>query len=297
MTASAEITADPPRRARYLAAALAGASILLASLAMGQARLSPRQLIKNLKAKTFTGERIDLDLNGATLNEIVARFAALSGLRFEISPAVLAHPQARMQYTFKGSPWDNALASILNGQGLDLRLEGDVLQVVAYQPETDRTAPAFLIGSVSAAALLGGVLLILSRRKRRRRKAERQRRIALEPDAVEEIVQRLSYLFQVEKIYRSERLSLDSLAERLGIQPYQLSAIVNHRLGKSFTDMVADFRVEDVKKSLLDPRRTANILHIAYEAGFATKASFNRVFKERTGLTPSEFKRKSGVSA
>jgi len=36
----------------------------------------------------------------------------------------------------------------------------------------------------------------------------------------------------------------------------------------------------------------ADHLNIAYDAGFGAKASFNRIFKERIGQTPSEFRRK-----
>ncbi len=100
-------------------------------------------------------------------------------------------------------------------------------------------------------------------------------------------------MFQVEKVHRNDRISLDSLSERLGLQPYQLSGIINSRMGRSFSELVADYRVDEVKKRLLDPEEKANILNIAYDAGFGTKASFNRVFKERTGLTPSEFRRKN----
>ncbi|MCK7514990.1 MAG: helix-turn-helix domain-containing protein [Desulfobacterales bacterium] len=64
-------------------------------------------------------------------------------------------------------------------------------------------------------------------------------------------------------------------------------------MGRSFTELVADYRVDEIKKRLSDPDETANILNIAYDAGFGTKASFNRIFKDHTGLTPSEFRRKT----
>ena len=142
------------------------------------------------------------------------------------------------------------------------------------------------------AALIAGLLWIASRRKRLRKAQDRERRMTLDAATVEEAVQRLRYMFQVEKVYRNERMSLDSLAERLGFQPYQLSGIINSRLGKSFTEFVADYRLEEIKKRLADPAETSTILNIAYDAGFGTKASFNRIFKERTGLTPSEFRKK-----
>ena len=279
-----------------LAATLAGMLFLCPGPGRGATKLTPRQLIDNLRSKNFTGERVDISFEQASLPEILSRFEAISGLKFRISPEVLSLSIPRMQYRFMGSRWDNALASILSGQGLDLRLEGDTLWVDKYEPEKDRTISAFLIGTVFAALLLGGGLLGLSRRRKRKRDSERERKIALNPEAVEEILQRLTYLFQIEKIHRNDRLTLDSLSERLSLQPYQLSGIINGRVGKSFSDFVAAYRVEDVKKRLSDPGETANILNIAFDAGFGTKASFNRIFKEQTGQTPSEFKRKTAES-
>ena len=281
---------------RLFVAVMAGILLLCWTPGRSFAGLTPRQLIDNLRSKTFTGERVDIDFAQASLPEILSRFEVISGLKFRISPEVLSLSIPRMQYRFMGSPWDNALASILSGQGLDLRLEDDTLWVDKFEPEKDRTVSAFLIGTIFAALLLSGGLLGLSRRRRRKRDFERERKIALNPEAVEEILQRLTYLFQIEKIHRNDRLTLDTLSERLGLQPYQLSGIINGRVGKSFSDFVADYRVEDAKKRLSDPGEVANILNIAFDAGFGTKASFNRIFKERTGRTPSEFKRKSAES-
>jgi AraC-like DNA-binding protein len=43
---------------------------------------------------------------------------------------------------------------------------------------------------------------------------------------------------------------------------------------------------------LLDPNNKKNVLEILYETGFNSKATFNRVFKKVTGLSPTEYKKK-----
>jgi AraC-like DNA-binding protein len=255
-------------------------------------RLTAQELVHNLRNKTFAGERMDLRFDNAQLAEILAKFEETSGLTFKISPAIDLSAEGRRAYNFLGYPWDRALDAVLTDYGFELRLKGGELWIDHYTPESRRTLSAFFIGSVTAAVLACVLVLSLAWRKRRRRSLARAQKISLAPEDVETAVQRLTYMFQVEKIYRSARLSLDSLAERLGLQSHQLSAIVNSRLGRSFTELVADYRVEEVKKRLSDPSEKANILNIAYDAGFGTKASFNRIFKERTGLTPSEFRRK-----
>lgn len=253
-------------------------------------QLTARQLAHNLKTKSFSGAPVELRLGETGLTEILAKLEEVSGLKFKIAAPL---PLRKVSFTFLGQAWDKALDTILTNSGLELRLEGDDLIVDVFRPEADRSIPAFLIGTVTAAALLGGLALEHGRRKRRRRNRDRERRILLAPDAAEEILHRLNSLFRVEKIHRNSRLSLDSLADRLSVQPYQLSGIINGRLNRTFSDLLADFRVEEVKKRLSDPEETSSILNIAYDAGFGTKAAFNRVFKERTGLTPSEFKKKA----
>jgi len=285
----------PAARAAVLLCALHPAGTALVQAASAQEagpRLSARDLVHNLRTKTFTGERMDLRFTDARLAEILAKFEEAGGLAFKISPAIDLSGEGFRAYNFLSYPWDRALDAVLTDYGFELRLRGGELWVDHYTPESRRTLSAFFIGSITAAALACTVLLVLAWRRRRRRAQARTQKISLDPEAVETAVQRLTFMFQVEKIYRNGRMSLDSLAERLGLQPHQLSAIVNSRLGRSFTELVADYRVEEVKKRLADPGEKANILNIAYDAGFGTKASFNRIFKERTGLTPSEFRRK-----
>jgi len=270
------------------------AGIRLFSAAAGPvSKLAAQDLLRNLKNKTFSGDRIDLRFADAGLIEILNKFQEVSGLVFKVGPAVDPAQFPPRRYNFLGHPWDRALDAVLTDFGLELRLRGGALWVDPFTPEGDKAIPAFLIGSLTAAAAAGAAIWILAWRRRRRRAQERERKITLDPEAVDNAIQRLKYMFQVEKAYRNGRLSLDSLAERLNLQPYQLSGIINSRMGKSFTEFVADYRIDDVKKRLADPGESANILNIAYDAGFGTKASFNRIFKERTGLTPSEFRRKT----
>lgn len=283
-----------PQAASLLAGLLlAGPAFARAGSAQaGGPRLTAQELVRNLRNKTFAGVRIDLRFEGARLPEILAKFEVTSGLAFRISPAIDLTGERDRAYNFLGYPWDRALDAVLTDYGFELRLKGGELWVDHYTPESKKTLSSFFVGSVAAAALVCAVMLILAWRRRRRRAQARIQKISLETEAVETAIQRLAYMFQVEKIYRNGRMSLDSLAERLGLQPHQLSAIVNGRLGRSFTELVADYRVEEVKKRLSDPAEKANILNIAYDAGFGTKASFNRIFKERAGLTPSKFRRK-----
>jgi YesN/AraC family two-component response regulator len=93
---------------------------------------------------------------------------------------------------------------------------------------------------------------------------------------------------EVEKIYRDESITLQSLAEELSIPHHQLSQLLNEKLNKSFSDFINTFRVEEAKKLLRDPKwADRKIISIAFEVGYNTKAAFYNVFKKYTNMTPS----------
>ena len=82
----------------------------------------------------------------------------------------------------------------------------------------------------------------------------------------------------------------DDLAEKLGVSRHQLSEFINQNLGCSFNELINKYRVESVKKDLLDKTKShLSITGLAQESGFKSQASFYRIFKNHTGQTPSEF--------
>ena len=97
---------------------------------------------------------------------------------------------------------------------------------------------------------------------------------------------------QKEKLYLHETLSLRTLANRLQLDPNLVSYVLNNIFHKSFYDYVNEFRIEEVKRKIDDPAYSHfKIVEIAYECGFNSKATFNRVFKKLTGKSPSEYKK------
>lgn len=90
--------------------------------------------------------------------------------------------------------------------------------------------------------------------------------------------------------WRDPGLTLPLLAERMAISPTQISRFVNDGLGQNFTETVNRIRVQAVQERLRDPAETRDILTLALDAGFNSKASFNRCFRAFTETTPTEFR-------
>jgi|GEM_PF-7122833 len=104
-------------------------------------------------------------------------------------------------------------------------------------------------------------------------------------------LKKLVHYMESEKPYLDQKLSLHGLSETLQIPSNTVSRIINEQLGQSFNDMINTYRLQEVKQKLMDSSQDhKTILALAFESGFQSKASFNRVFKKMEGKTPSEYK-------
>lgn len=102
---------------------------------------------------------------------------------------------------------------------------------------------------------------------------------------------KLLKIMEEQKLYQNSELKLGDLAAELDISTHNLTEIINRYVGKNFYDFVNEYRVEDVKKQLVDPKsESKTMLAIALDAGFSSKSTFNAVFKKQTGMTPSQFR-------
>ena len=92
------------------------------------------------------------------------------------------------------------------------------------------------------------------------------------------------------KLHLNPTLSLSEFAKELKLNPKVVSQQINTGFRKSFNDFVNEYRVEEVKKRLNSPDlERLTILGIAYESGFNSKTTFNRIFKDFTGVAPRDF--------
>jgi AraC-like DNA-binding protein len=107
------------------------------------------------------------------------------------------------------------------------------------------------------------------------------------------VVARLQRAFEEEQLYLNPTLSLAELSAHTGLAPRLISFTVNNGFNQSFNDLVNSYRVEAVKRRLANPADVARLtlLGIAYECGFNSKTTFNRIFKQFTGVAPSEYGR------
>lgn len=102
------------------------------------------------------------------------------------------------------------------------------------------------------------------------------------------IVENIRVLLENNHIYREMGLTRKSLAQRVGLSEHQASRIINAYFRKNFNELINGYRIAEAKKRLITENTPITV--IAFEVGFNSIASFNRVFKEIVGAAPSEFR-------
>ena len=126
------------------------------------------------------------------------------------------------------------------------------------------------------------------------KESEQARSHAFSEEMANRYLLALQQKMEQEKLFTRSELSLNMLAGQLGIQPYQLSQLINRELNQTFFDFVNQYRIEEVKGRLVDPaNKPYTIMAIAMDAGFNSKSAFNQAFKKYTGLTPSAYRKHS----
>ena len=87
------------------------------------------------------------------------------------------------------------------------------------------------------------------------------------------------------------RLTIRDVAERQASNESYISRSLNQGLGVTFNEFINGLRVDHAKNMLEGGRES--LIQIAFASGFNSKATFNRVFKEIVGKTPTDYRRDS----
>jgi AraC-like DNA-binding protein len=108
----------------------------------------------------------------------------------------------------------------------------------------------------------------------------------------DEISARVTTYLKTNKSYLIPDYSLQMMAEELQISRQNLSQVINESQHKNFYQLINEFRIKEVKEKMADTKfEIYTVLGIAFECGFNSKTTFNRIFKESTGKTPSEYRK------
>lgn len=86
----------------------------------------------------------------------------------------------------------------------------------------------------------------------------------------------------------AEPMTLDAIADLISMSPSSCSRFFKTHAGRTVTDYIVDVRLGNAARSLVDTNESISV--ICYACGFNNLSNFNRVFKEKKGVTPREFR-------
>lgn len=108
-------------------------------------------------------------------------------------------------------------------------------------------------------------------------------------------LERLTQAMTEQRAYRREGLTLAELARTLGMGEAVLRSLINQELGyRNFNDFLHHYRLQESASRLV--AEDLPILSIALECGYGSIGPFNRAFRLRFGMTPSEYRGASRLS-
>lgn len=122
------------------------------------------------------------------------------------------------------------------------------------------------------------------------KQSEKYEKTRLKDEEIPEMKKKLLDFLEEHKLYLNTNLTIGELADSIEVPAYQLSQLINDQIGKTFFELINSYRVEEVKIRFFEPQyQNLTLLGIAMECGFNSKASFNRIFKQLTNQTPTEY--------
>lgn len=110
-------------------------------------------------------------------------------------------------------------------------------------------------------------------------------------------INRLEKYMDTQKPYLQPNLKIHELASQLQVTPHFLSKVINQQLGINFYTFINNYRIEAFKQQVIhQDNHNLTLTGIALNVGFNSKASFNRIFKKHTNLTPTAYIQQKVVS-
>ncbi|MEA5461719.1 helix-turn-helix domain-containing protein [Arcicella sp. LKC2W] len=154
---------------------------------------------------------------------------------------------------------------------------------------------SYIVGALSFTFILYlmGLLLLFKNSKTSTffQEKEKYKNKEIDNDTIAHIAENLSILVKKE-LYLKPNFSLEEAAKEMNVSKHVLSQYLNVMLGKSFTNLINEYRIEKAKE-LLEIESNLTVEGIGYDSGFSSKSTFFSTFKKITGKTPNEYQKMS----
>lgn len=106
----------------------------------------------------------------------------------------------------------------------------------------------------------------------------------------DEEFQKICNFIETKEVYKDGDLTLRKLSDMIDMPEHIISQAINRRANRSYSDFVNSYRINYFIQ-LIDQKahKDKTLLYLAFDCGFNSKSSFNRVFKQFHEITPTEY--------
>ncbi|EPT33681.1 DNA-binding helix-turn-helix protein [Bacteroidetes bacterium oral taxon 272 str. F0290] len=103
----------------------------------------------------------------------------------------------------------------------------------------------------------------------------------------------LNQLLEEKELFKNPELRISDIALMLGTNRTYISRIINETMQINFCDWVNSYRITHAKKLMKSPySNDLTLSEISEKSGFKSVSTFYRLFKEKEGIPPGEYRKK-----
>jgi len=110
-------------------------------------------------------------------------------------------------------------------------------------------------------------------------------------DKIEDLMVRFNELMSERKAYTDPGISIRSIAEELHTNRIYLSQAINRTFGKSFPQVLAEYRVRAAIEMISNLECDMPLKAIAADVGFSSSSVFFTTFRNIVGMTPAAYRK------
>lgn len=115
----------------------------------------------------------------------------------------------------------------------------------------------------------------------------KQHQKAYRLDPIEQAIQ------YIEKNYTNADLRLEEVSEHVGLSPAYLSSLFTKKRNQSFRQILTDIRIKAARRLLTENKMSVQT--VSKHVGFANSNYFSRIFKEKTRISPNNFRKRKNL--
>ena len=111
-------------------------------------------------------------------------------------------------------------------------------------------------------------------------------------ERVQELMGRFTTLMMEQQLYADASITVSTVAERLGTNRTYLSKAINESTGKSFPQVVSEYRIRQAIAEISDLKANKPLKQIAGEIGFNSISTFYATFQSMVGMSLARYRAK-----